>query len=166
MALQVVRKARNDDLDDIARIEQQCFPVQEAATKEQIKERMKHFGSHFYVIEYVGTIVGFINGMVTDEETISDEMYEDALLHNEQGRWQSVFGLDVVSEFRNRGFATMLMKALIQDAENEKRDGVILTCKENLIPFYEGLGFQNQGVSASVHGGAVWYDMKYIIMEK
>lgn len=166
MALRVVRKARIGDLDDIARIEQQCFPVQEAATKEQIRERMKHFGSHFYVIEYVGTIVGFINGMVTDEETISDEMYEDALLHNEQGRWQSVFGLDVVSEFRNRGFATMLMKALIQDAENEKRDGVILTCKENLIPFYEGLGFQNQGVSASVHGGAVWYDMKYIIMEK
>lgn len=162
MAIQVVRKARIGDLDDIARIEQQCFPVQEAATKEQIRERMKHFGSHFYVIECAGTTVGFINGMVTDEETISDEMYENALLHNEQGRWQSVFGLDVVSEFRNRGFATMLMKALIQDAEKEKRDGVILTCKENLIPFYEGLGFKNQGVSASVHGGAVWYDMKYV----
>lgn len=31
---------------------------------------------------------------------------------------------------------------------------------EKLIPFYETFGFINEGVSASVHGGAVWYDMR------
>lgn len=162
MALHLVRKARASDIDDIAHIEQICFPIEEAATKEQITERMKCFGNHFYVIEYVGSIVGFINGMVTEEETISDEMYENILFHNEDGRWQTVFGLGVVNGYRKKGFATMLMRQLIEDSRKEKRAGVILTCKENRIPFYERIGFRNQGVSKSVHGGAVWYDMRLL----
>ena len=36
---------------------------------------------------------------------------------------------------------------------------MILTCKDRLIPYYEKFGYRNLGVSASVHGGAVWYDM-------
>lgn len=162
MALHLVRKARAGDVEAIVHIEQRCFPMEEAATEQQIRERMKLFGNHFFVMEYAGNIVGFINGMVTDEETISDEMYENASLHNEHGSWQTVFGLDVVDGFRKRGFATVLMKELIKASQNEKRLGVILTCKEKLIPFYEKFGFQNQGVSRSVHGGAVWYDMKLL----
>lgn len=162
MALYLVRTAGEEDLDNIARIEQQCFPIEEAASKEQLEERMKHFGTHFLVIEYAGIIVGFINGMVTDIERITDEMYENTLLHNEGGKWQTVFGLDVAEGFRKRGFATLLLNELIKAARNEKRYGVILTCKEKLIPFYEKNGFQNQGVSKSVHGGAVWYDMRLL----
>ena len=37
--------------------------------------------------------------------------------------------------------------------------GMILTCKAALIPYYERFGYRNKGISASVHGGAVWYDM-------
>lgn len=162
MALYLVRKAREDDLEDMARIEQQCFPVEEAASKQRIAERMKCFGNHFFVIEYAGIIVGFINGMVTDTDRISDEMYENTSLNNEQGKWQTVFGLDVAEGFRKRGFAALLINELIKTARNEKRQGVILTCKEKLIPFYEKFGFKNQGLSRSVHGGAVWYDMKLI----
>ena len=43
---------------------------------------------------------------------------------------------------------------------------MILTCKEKLIPFYEGFGYVNCGVSKSVHGGAVWYDMELDFREK
>lgn len=32
--------------------------------------------------------------------------------------------------------------------------------RERLIPYYEKFGYQNQGVSDSAHGGAVWYDMR------
>ena len=39
------------------------------------------------------------------------------------------------------------------------RRGLILTCKDRLIGFYEGFGYKSLGVSQSVHGGAVWYDM-------
>ena len=34
-----------------------------------------------------------------------------------------------------------------------------MTCKDRLIGFYERFGYKNLGLSQSVHGGAVWYDM-------
>ena len=51
------------------------------------------------------------------------------------------------------------MMEMIEKARAENRRGVILTCKEKLIPFYEQFGFVSHGLSASVHGGAAWYDM-------
>lgn len=51
------------------------------------------------------------------------------------------------------------MKALMTIAKREYRLGMILTCKEELIGFYEQFGYKNMGISKSVHGGVVWYDM-------
>ena len=51
------------------------------------------------------------------------------------------------------------MEGLIRSAEEKGRKGLILTCKERLIPYYGKFGYRNMGVSESVHGGAVWYDM-------
>ena len=50
-------------------------------------------------------------------------------------------------------------RTLIDAARSQGRAGVILTCKEHMIPFYEKFGFCSQGLSQSVHGGAAWYDM-------
>ena len=36
---------------------------------------------------------------------------------------------------------------------------MILTCKDDKIGFYEGLGFHYEGVSESSHGDARWNDM-------
>ena len=47
----------------------------------------------------------------------------------------------------------------MKNAKQSGRKGLILTCKEGLIGFYEQFGYKNMGISASVHGGAVWYDM-------
>ena len=48
---------------------------------------------------------------------------------------------------------------MIGDAKNKGRKGLILTCKDRLIHYYAKFGYKNMGVSESVHGGAVWYDM-------
>lgn len=52
------------------------------------------------------------------------------------------------------------MERVIQDAKNQARVGCILTCKEELLAYYKKFGFESIGLSESVHGGAVWYDMK------
>ena len=36
---------------------------------------------------------------------------------------------------------------------------MILTCKKALVGYYEKFDFVNEGLSASAHGGAIWYDM-------
>ena len=106
-----------------------------------------------------GRIIGMINGAVTDQKTISDDMFEDAGLHRLDGDYQSIFGLDVAPDRRRQGIAAELMEHMIRSARNAGRKGVILTCKDRLIHYYEKFGYRNMGVSASVHGGAVWYDM-------
>jgi len=154
-----IRKAEWNDAKRLSEVEAICFPEAEAASLESIQKRLSVFPECFWVMEEAGVIIGFINGMVTNDPTISDIMFEDAELHRKDGQWQSVFGLDMLPEYRCQGRAALLMEQLIADARNKGRRGCILTCKDRLIHYYEKFGYRNLGVSKSVHGGAVWYDM-------
>jgi hypothetical protein len=48
------------------------------------------------------SIVGIINGCITNEKTISDELFTDAALYIPNRSYQTIFGLDVISDFRNQ----------------------------------------------------------------
>lgn len=162
-----IRGVRKEDLDRVAKVESLCFPPEEAASRKSLGDRINHFPESFLVAELSDkTVIGFINGCVTDEDRIYDEMFEKADAHNPGGAYQSVFGLDVIKEWRGRGVAAALMRRFMEDAEKMGRKGMILTCKERLISYYEKFGYQNRGVSGSVHGGAVWYDMQLVFMDK
>ncbi|MDO4327032.1 MAG: GNAT family N-acetyltransferase [bacterium] len=155
-----IRGVRENDLEAVTRVEFLCFPEAEAADRTSFEARIHTFPDSFFVAEDEnGTVIGFINGAVTSERTIRDEMFEDASLHDAQGAYQSIFGLDVVPEWRCQGVAAALMKHLILVSKERGKKGLILTCKDRLIPYYEKFGYKNEGISASVHGGAVWYDM-------
>ena len=154
-----IRKVRPEDLEAAARVERLCFPAAEAAGKEALRARIQAFPGSFFVAEADGAVVGMINGAVTDEPAIRDEMFADVSLHRPDGAYQSIFGLDVLPEYQHRGIASALMRHMIQDAKEKGRKGLILTCKERLIGFYESFGYRNLGRSRSEHGGAVWYDM-------
>lgn len=155
----IIRTARPEDLESVVLVEAECFPAAEAADRKSLGERLEAFSQSFLVAEHGGRIIGFINGAVTDERTIADEMFEDISLHNPYGAYQSIFGLDVVEEYRHRGVASRLMESMIAQAGKQGRKGLILTCKDRLIGYYERFGYVNMGLSQSVHGGAVWYDM-------
>lgn len=155
----LIRQVRTGDLDAVARVEAVCFPEAEAATRDSFSARIRVFPESFFVAVRNGEIIGFINGGVTDSRVIADEMFEDVGLHNPEGAYQSVFGLDVLPEYQHQGIASRLMKHFIEAARSCGRQGMILTCKDRLIGFYETFGYRSMGVSASTHGGAVWYDM-------
>ena len=155
-----IRNVKIEDLDQVTEVEALCFPAAEAAVEASFRQRIETFPDSFFVAEDEnGRIIGFINGCVTDERTIRDEMFEDSGLHHTAGLYQSVFGLDVIPEFRRQGVAADLMNRLMQEAKARGKKGMILTCKDRLIHYYEKFGYRNLGLSASVHGGAVWYDM-------
>ena len=149
------------DLAAVAAVEGACFPAAEAATEKDFAARLAVYPNHFWLLEEDnGTLVSFINGMVTDEPILRDEMYENAALHNEQGAWQMIFGVNTLPQYRRRGLAGQVLERVIADARAQGRKGCVLTCKDKLIHYYEKFGFQNEGVSASTHGGVVWYDMR------
>ena len=76
------------------------------------------------------------------------------------GQRQPVAVALVDPDHRRRGYAGRLLRHAIQAARDQGRAGVVLTCKERLLPYYAKFGFVSEGVSASVHGGAVWYQMR------
>lgn len=155
-----IRAAAFSDAAAIAAVEAACFPPAEAAGLSDFEARLRVYPRFFWLLEDSDRLVGFIDGMVTDEPTIRDEMFENAALHRENGSWQAIFGVAVLPEYRRRGCAARIMRQAISDAKAQGRKGCILTCKETLAPYYETFGYRNEGISRSVHGGAVWYDMR------
>lgn len=156
-----IRKATINDLDEIMKIEATCFPLKEAATKESFEKRLLVYPDYFWILENEdGKIVSFTNGMVTNNENLIDEMYENTKLHDENGEWQMIFGVNTLPEYRKNGYAEMLIKEMINDAKFKNRKGIVLTCKEKLVRYYEKIGFVNEGISESTHGGVVWYEMR------
>ena len=154
-----IRHITPADLEAVTAVEAECFPAAEAATRESLEQRIATFPESFLVAEAGGKIIGFVNGCVTDDKVICDEMFEESERHKPEGQYQSIFGLDVIPEYRCHGVAADLMNHLIEQTRAAGKKGLILTCKDRLIHYYEKFGYENQGVSASVHGGAVWYDM-------
>lgn len=154
-----IRKVSPDDLEGITRVEAICFPPAEAAERSALEQRIVAFPDSFFVAMDGEEIIGFINGAVTDDLVISDEMFEDIRLHKADGAYQTIFGLDVLPLYQGQGVAASLMKRLIEEARFCGRKGLILTCKNHLIHYYERFGYRNLGISKSTHGGAVWYDM-------
>ena len=59
------------------------------------------------------------------------------------------------------GVAAALIEEFCARAKAQGRRGVTLTCKKEKIEYYSRFGFRLLGVAASVHGGAVWYDMVF-----
>lgn len=49
---------------------------------------------------------------------------------------------------------------MISDAREQKRQGLVLTCKEKLVHYYSKFGFEDEGISESKHGGVVWHKMR------
>lgn len=154
-----IRNVSIEDLDAVSDVEARCFPESEAASRASLEKRIKTFPESFFVAEIDGKIIGFVNGCITNSTTIFDELFSNAALHIPNGDYQAIFGLDVISDYRNQGIAAQLMNHMIEVSRLNGRKGLILTCKEHLIHYYSKFGFENKGISKSEHGGSEWYDM-------
>lgn len=146
-------------MDGLVKLENLCFPKEEAATRESFEYRIAAFPESFYVAVEKDEIIGIVNGCVSDNVTISDDLFEPEGGHNPKGKNQMIFGLLVDPAYQKQGIAAKLMNHFMNVARQAGREKMVLTCKEHLIKYYEKFGYINQGVSQSTHGGAVWYDM-------
>lgn len=157
----LIRKAVMQDLEAVTAVEAECFPPAEAATGEEFEERLKYYGNHFILMFDGEKLISFVDGFVTDEPDLRDEMYAKAELHNEKGAWQMIFGVNTIPAYRCKGYAGQLIEKMIEDAREQGRKGLVLTCKEAKIGYYGKFGFVDEGVSEnSTHGNVVWHQMR------
>ena len=156
-----IRNAAMYDINEITAVESACFPEAEAATREEFEKRLAHYADCFWLMtDDNGKIISFVDGMATDRRDLADEMYENAALHDPNGRWQMIFGVNTIPAYRRCGLAEQLLKRAIADAKAQGRKGLVLTCKDKLIHYYAKFGFENEGVSESTHGNVVWNQMR------
>ena len=157
----LIRTASIDDLEKITAVEAECFPPAEAATREDFSARLASYPDHFWLMFDGDRLISFVDGFVTDEPDLRDEMFADASLHNENGAWQMIFGVNTIPGYRKQGLAGTLIKRIIDESQQDGRKGIVLTCKKELIHYYSKFGFVNEGVTLkSVHGGVTWYQMR------
>lgn len=159
----LIRTATMDDLDAISAVEAECFPPAEAATKAEFEQRLQYYANYFWLMFEGDKLIAFVDGFVTDEPDLTDEMYEKAEMHCENGKWQMIFGVNTLPEYRKHGYAGQLITRAIEDAKRQGRQGVVLTCKDRLVSYYSRFGFVNEGLSEkSTHGNAEWNQMRLV----
>lgn len=156
----LIRKAIMDDLKAIAALEAECFVPEKAASEDSYKNRLTYFADHFWLMFDGDKLISFVIGFVTDEADLTDEMYAYAQMHNENGAWQMIFSVATHPAYQKHGYAGQLLERAIEDSKAQGRKGLVLTCKEEKLHYYEKFGFVNEGVSVSDHGGVVWYQMR------
>ena len=156
-----IQYATTKDIAAIAMVETECFPHAEAATEKEFVERVRYYGNHFWLMFDEEKLIAFVDGFVTDEQDLTDEMYENAAMHNENGAWQMIFGVNTLPDYRKHGYAGELIDRAIEDAKQQGRKGLVLTCKEKLISYYAKFGFKDEGVTdKSTHGNVAWHQMR------
>ena len=154
-----LRKVQPSDLEQLILIENEGFSIEEAATKEAFIERIQLIPDTFIVAEKEGEIRGYINGPIIDQPYITDDLFEKIKENPKRGGYQSILGLAVSEQARNQGIAKILIEKMEELVEENERLGITLTCKQELVSFYEKCGFVNHGMSESQHGGVSWYNM-------
>ena len=157
----IIRTASIDDLNAVSAVEAECFPPAEAASKADFERRIRAYGNHFWLMYDGEKLISFVDGFVTDDADLTDEIYENAAMHNENGVWQMIFGVNTLPAYRRHGYAGELLQKAIADAKEQDRKGLVLTCKDRLVPYYAKFGFVDEGVTdKSTHGNVAWHQMR------
>ena len=154
-----LRNVQPSDLEQLTLIENEGFSIEEAATKAAFIERIQLIPDTFIVAEKEGAILGYINGPIIDQPYITDNLFEKIKENPKRGGYQSILGLAVAKRARKQGIAKGLIEKIEELSKVNERKGITLTCKQELVSFYEKYGFVNHGISESQHGGVTWYNM-------
>lgn len=159
-----IRQVSKKDLKQLVALENMGFTPEEAATEEAFLNRIDNIPDTFMIAEENKKMVGYVNGPVIPVPFITDDLFDRTVPNPDHGGYQSILGLVVHPDYQGKGIARSLLCALEQQAKWKGRLTVTLTCRKNLIPFYEKNGYSNHGIANSHHGGIQWFNMtKHLI---
>ena len=124
-----------EEADQAARIEEICFPPNEACSEKMMRERVLTAPELFLVAidRQSGKIAGFLNGLSTEESVFRDEFFTDAKLYDPAGRNVMLLGLDVLPEYRGQGLARAIMFQYLRRERERGREAAILTCLDSKV---------------------------------
>jgi predicted GNAT family N-acyltransferase len=117
-------------------------------------------------------LIGHIIGTKIDGDFITEESMEMPTAagstssngikkgHVESSLTIGVHSVVVHPEYQKKNLATLLLHDYIQKLSNQYvGEKIAIIAKENLLPFYNRLGFITKGKSQCQHGGEEWFDL-------
>lgn len=155
----LIRQGRLSDLDAVYETELANFGPEVATSYEAFAERLHLIPDTFLVAELDGQFAGYVEGPVVMTPVITDDLFHKVNPNPPTGGYIAITSLSVPEIFKGQGHGTTLLAAMKDLAVAQGREGIVLTCQEYLLPYYEMNGFVDQGLSDSQHGGQSWYQM-------
>lgn len=88
--------------------------------------------------------------------------------HAERGTTLCIHSLAVLPQYQNRGLGKLLMRSYLGRIEGSGvADRVALIARDDMVPFYEALGFVKQEAPSEVaFGGGAWHDMVWTVPQQ
>ena len=159
------REIYMNEIPQAIAIEMVCFPPNEACSALAMKERIAVASELFLVAieNETGLIAGFLNGLATDEPAFRDDFFKDANLHNPDGKYVMLLGLDVLPQYRMQGLARELVNQYCAREKERGRKALILTCLEEKVEMYKKFQFEDDGMANSTWGGESWHQMTRVL---
>ncbi|OZJ03163.1 hypothetical protein BZG36_04065 [Bifiguratus adelaidae] len=153
------RPATIADLDQLSRLESECFPPEEAATRDQILYRIKTVPPELFITTWDNDkLVGFVNGTLTNSPDLTEESMSR---HESKGSTVCIHSVSVAPDLRRQGIAYTMLLNYIIGIKNVHRmrptyKRIVLLAHDNLIPLYTKAGFKVDGPSGVHHGPLPW----------
>ncbi|RCW50925.1 GNAT family N-acetyltransferase [Paenibacillus prosopidis] len=153
-----LRLITESELESAILLEQKCYAPEAAATLSGFYFRYRNYRPFFWSAWLGSELIGITNGVLTSQKACGDDMKGDQP-DSKDGSNFCVLTVAVDQKHRRQGVGAQLLRKLIMTCEANGIETIILMCERHLIPFYEVEQFKLLGVSASTHGGIVWYEM-------
>lgn len=158
------RQVKPEDLEAIVNLEAEAFDMNKERTRLDMMGRIQNYPDTFLVAEDEenNQVVGHIFGPAFAKRYIEDEIYFKNHPNRQEDKYQMILSLAVVPKYRHHGIATQLLAELAEVAKNQGRDALSLTCKDELISFYENNSYQNEGKTQDLPGETMYNMVKEI----
>lgn len=153
------RQARPEDAERCFEIESTAYEGDEAATLAKIRKRIADYPQGFLVMELSGQVIGFTNSGCAYEVVMSDEAFKELVGHDPAAPNVVIMSVVIDTAFQGRGYASMMMRAFVEQMKVGEKRTIHLMCKERHVPLYAKQGYEYVKPSASIHGGMSWHEM-------
>ncbi|ESK84676.1 acyl-CoAN-acyltransferase [Moniliophthora roreri MCA 2997] len=154
------------ELADAIAIEEEGYPVDEAASLSSFQLRQSQAGEFFlgaFLPNAPGSrrIIGYICSTLADGNTLT---HESMSKHVPGSTSVCIHSVCVSSSHRREGIALRLLKEYLTRLKDMGRyERVLLIAHEELISLYQKAGFELVGKSSVQHGSRPWFEMCYVL---
>ena len=156
-----IRYLQATDFAEVCQIEQENFIPEEQIAVEILADYCQTATISLAIADE-DQLAAYLLVKSLPTATFTDKIYTEIGSLTEAGRYLGVASLSVATRYQGQGLGTLLLASLKEVAVEQGLEGIVLTCHEELVAYYEKNGFEEVGLSASTFAGQEWSEMLWI----